>query len=253
MLNPPISRVGGKSKLRKKIIELIPQHTCYCEVFFGAGWVFFGKEPSKVEVVNDIENELINLFKSIKYHQEEISRLMKFEICSRSKFKEYSDTDPKLLTEIQRAVRFIYLISQSFAGKGKNFGYKIKQKPTFQIFNTDNLKAIKERLRNTYIENLSFEEVFNKYDREETFFFCDPPYYKTHGYDNPFVKEDHVRLNEILNNIKGKFLLTINDHKFIRELYKDFNVIETKVSYSISRESKARKNYSELIITNYEV
>lgn len=68
MLNPPISRMGGKSKLRKTIIDLIPDHNYYVEVFFGAGWVYFGKQPSKVEVINDIDAELINLFKMIKYH-----------------------------------------------------------------------------------------------------------------------------------------------------------------------------------------
>ena len=67
MLKPPISRMGGKSKLRKTIIEMIPEHSCYIELFFGAGWVYFGKEPSKVEVINDIDKELINLFKMIKY------------------------------------------------------------------------------------------------------------------------------------------------------------------------------------------
>lgn len=55
MLNPPISRMGGKSKLRKTIINMIPKHTCYVELLFGAGWVYFGKEPSKVEVINDID------------------------------------------------------------------------------------------------------------------------------------------------------------------------------------------------------
>jgi len=72
MLSAPIPRLGGKSRLRKQIISLLPDHTCYVEPFFGAGWVYFGKEPSKVEVINDIDGELINLFKMIKYHAEEI-------------------------------------------------------------------------------------------------------------------------------------------------------------------------------------
>jgi len=68
MLKPPISRMGGKSRLRKTIIEMIPEHTCYVELFFGAGWVYFGKDLSKVEVINDVDKELINLFRIIKYH-----------------------------------------------------------------------------------------------------------------------------------------------------------------------------------------
>jgi DNA adenine methylase len=251
ILKPPISRMGGKSKLRKQIIELIPAHTCYAEVFFGAGWVYFGKEKSKVEVINDVDKELVNLFKMIKYHEAEICRLMQYEICSRDIFNEYMEQIPEKLTDIQRAIRFIYTLSQSFASKGNHFGYKATSRPAPQIFTTENLKDVKERLRNTFIENLSFEEILKKYDRESTFFFCDPPYYETAGYKNPFGKEDHLKLHEILKNIKGKFLLTINDHPFIRELYKDFNMIETKVFYSISKEAKANKEYGELIIMNY--
>lgn len=251
MLKPPISRMGGKSRLRKKIIELIPEHTCYAEPFFGAGWVFFGKEPSNVEVINDIDKELINLFKMIKYHGEEVSRLLQYEVCSRDMFNEYLHQEPGNLTDIQRAIRFIYMISQSFASRGDHFGYSTTSRPKPQIFATDHLKEIKKRLRNTYIENLSFEKIFKKYDREHTFFFCDPPYLETAGYKSLFSEEDHVRLNDILKNIKGKFLLTINDHPRIRELYKDFNTIETRVGYSVSRESKGRKKYGELIIMNY--
>ena len=79
MLKPPICRMGGKSKLRKTIIEMIPDHTCYIELFFGAGWVYFGKEPSKVEVINDIDKELINLFRMIKHHSPEIERQLEYE------------------------------------------------------------------------------------------------------------------------------------------------------------------------------
>ncbi len=251
MLKPPISRMGGKSKFRKRIIELIPEHTCYAEVFFGAGWVYFGKEPSKVEAINDIDSELINLFKMIKFHEKEVSRLLQFEVCSRDCFCEYIEQDLKQLTDIQSAIRFIYLISQSFASKGEHFGYGTTSKPKPHIFVTEQLKQLKDRLRNTYIENLSFEDIFKKYDRPHTFFFCDPPYLETASYKNPFTHKEHIKLNVILKNIKGKFLLTINDHPRIRELYNGFKIIETKVGYSVSKEKKGRKEFKELIITNY--
>lgn len=75
--------MGGKSKLRKTIIDRIPQHICYVEVFFGADWVYFGKEPSKVEVINDVESEITNLYKMMKHHSEEIERLLEYEISTR--------------------------------------------------------------------------------------------------------------------------------------------------------------------------
>lgn len=253
MLNPPISRMGGKSKLRKTIIEMIPEHTCYVELFFGAGWVYFGKEPSKVEVINDIDKELINLFRMIKYHAPEVERMLEYEFSARSIFEEYKNVRVDYLTEIHRAVRFLYLFTQSFAAKGGTYGYGTTGRPKPQIFYKNVLNDLKERLRNTYVENLSFENVIERYDREHTFFFCDPPYYETAGYENKFGEKEHLLLLDHLKNIKGKFLLTINDHEKVREWYKDFNIKEVEVNYSVSREQKARGKYKELIITNYEV
>ncbi|OSA85784.1 UNVERIFIED_ORG: DNA adenine methylase [Clostridium botulinum] len=251
MLKPPVPRMGGKSKLRKTIIEKIPQHICYVELFFGAGWVYFGKEKSKVEVINDIDKELINLFRMMKYHAPEVERQLEYEFSGRDVFEEYKNYTVEHLTEIHRSVRFLYLISQSFASKGNHYGYGTTSKPKPQIFYEGVLKDIKNRLRNTYVENLSFEKIIEKYDREHTFFFCDPPYWETAGYGNDFGEKEHLLLRDKLKNLRGKFLLTINDHPTVREWYKDFNIIETEVNYSISRDKKGRGKYNELIITNY--
>lgn len=251
MLKPPIARMGGKSKLRKTIIEMIPEHICYVELFFGAGWVYFGKESSKIEVINDIDKELINLFKIIKYHAPEIERQLEYEFSGRDVFEEYKNIEIGNLTDIHRAVRFLYLISQSFAGKGNNYGYGTTTRPSPQIFYKGVLGDIKERLRNTYVENLSFEKVIEKYDRKHSFFFADPPYFETTGYGNEFGEKEHLLLRDKLINLKGKFLLTINDHEKVREWYKGFKIKEVEVNYSVSKEQKARGKYEELIITNY--
>lgn len=171
MIKPPISRMGGKSKLRNKIINMLPSHTTYIELFFGAGWVYFGKDKSKVEVINDIDKELINLFKIIKYHTPEIKRLLEYEFSGRDIFEEYKNDTLEHLTDIHRAIRFLYLINNSFAGKGKNFGYGTTKIPNQKIFLTEYLNEIKERLNNTYVENLYFEKIIDKYDREESLFF----------------------------------------------------------------------------------
>ena len=91
----------------------------------------------------------------------------------------------------------------------------------------------------------------DKYDRDYSFFFCDPPYLEITGYDNTFGENKHLILKDKLNNLKGKFLLTINDHPQVRDWYKNFNIKEVKVNYSVSKENKARGKYKELIITNY--
>ncbi len=250
-MKPPIARMGGKSKLRNKIIERIPEHICYVEPFFGAGWVYFGKELSKVEVINDIDKELINMFKMIKYHAPEIERMLEYEFSGRDMFEEYKHCTVEYLTEIQRAVRFLYLISQSFASRGETYGYGTNNRPSPQIFYKGVLEEIKERLRNTYVENKSFDDIIKRYDRKYSFFFCDPPYFQTSGYGNTFGENEHLMLRDALTNIKGQFLVTINDHQQVREWYKDFNIQEVKVMYSVSKEKEARKEYGELIITNY--
>lgn len=253
MLKPPISRMGGKSRLRKQIISLIPEHICYTEPFFGAGWVYFGKDPSKVEVINDVDQELMNLFKMLKHHSEEIHRLLQYEVCSRDVFTEYrKEVNVSTLTELQRAVRYIYILSQSFASKGISFGYGTNTRPSPQIFQTEHLATLKNRLRNTFIENLDFTEIFQRYDRQYTFHFCDPPYFETDGYAVRFGEKEHLKLKTCLEVIEGKFLLTINDHEKVREWYKDFNIIETEVNYSVAKDKEARGKYKELIITNYD-
>ncbi|ABR48594.1 DNA adenine methylase [Alkaliphilus metalliredigens QYMF] len=251
MLKSPLSWMGGKYRLRKQIIELIPEHTCYVEIFGGAAWVLFGKESSKVEVYNDINSELVNFFRILKYHAEEFKSWIEKDVVSREIFEEYHESPSKYMTDIQRAVRFFYLIKYSFASKGDHFGYGTNKDPNKAIFNTDFIQEVRGRLKHCYVENLSFDQLINKYDRKETFFFCDPPYYELTQYKDKFYKEDHLHLVELLKNIEGKFLVTINDHPEVREWYKGFNMKSTEVNYSVSRNIEGRKNYKELIITNY--
>lgn len=100
---------------------------------------------------------------------------------------------------------------------------------------------MRDSLRNTYVENKDAVDIIERYYRENTFFFCNPPYYETSGYKEKFTKENHVQLR----NISGKFLLTVNDNEEIRRLYDGFNIKEVRVNYSVSRQKEARKDYSE--------
>ncbi len=249
MLNPPIARMGGKSKLRKRIIELIPEHTTYIEPFFGAGWVYFGKEPSKVEVINDIDSELVNMFQMIKHHAPEIERIMEYDFHSRDLFQLMKKSDIEMMTQIQRAARYMLLARMSYANKMGNYGYSPSSKP--RSIHRD-LSWISNRLANTYVENLPYEKLIKKYDRETAFIFADPPYLGTclkfSEIDIVFAYEEHKELKNILETCKGKFLLTINDCNEVRELYKGYNIQEVNVSYTVGKNDHIGK---ELIITNY--
>src|SRR2546423_12755616 len=110
MLNSPIKWVGGKSRLRKQIIALLPAHTCYVELFAGAAWVLFGKPLSDVEILNDIDQELVTFFRVIKEKPEELIAAFDLELVSRAEFGRLADLDSSRLTDVERAHRFYYLI-----------------------------------------------------------------------------------------------------------------------------------------------
>ena len=124
-MNSLISYLGGKSRLVKKIVPLIPDdHLCYCEPFCGAAWILFGKQPSKVEVINDMDGELITFWRVIQNHLEEFLRYFRFALISRKLFDLENMKNPETLTDIQKAVRYFYLQKNCFGGKtvGRTFG-----------------------------------------------------------------------------------------------------------------------------------
>lgn len=122
----PLSWIGGKSLLAEKIILRLPEHQCYCEVFGGAAWVLFRKSESKAEVINDINVDLVTLYRVIQYHLEEFVRYFKWMLVSRDEFDRLKRVGPDTLTDIQRSARFYYLVQTSFGSRVK--------KPTFGGF-----------------------------------------------------------------------------------------------------------------------
>jgi len=247
---------GGKTRLAKKIIERMPEHSCYVEVFAGSATVLFKKQPSKAEVINDLDRELITLYRVIKNHPEEFHRQFKYCLAARDEFERLLKVDPATLTDVQRAARYFYLQRQAFGGKiiGRAFGTTTTTKPRFNLFSLEQIITESwQRLWNVTIEALDFRKIIPKYDRVHTWFFLDPPYWDLPGYNHDFVTQDFVDLAAILSRLKGKFLMTINDTKEVREIFKDFNIEEVKLKYSMSSDAASRKRErTELFISNYK-
>lgn len=253
-MNSPIKWLGGKSKLRDEVIQCMPIHERYIEVFGGALWVFFGKQPSNVEVVNDVHSELVNFYRIIKKHPDCFIKEAQEPLYSREIYETFRKNDIAYLTEIERAARFFYMINIAFGAKWNGvFGISKDSKASNVIHDMSMIREVNDRFRNTYIEHLSFVELIPKWDSDGAFFFCDPPYIDTAQYFNAFSMTDHKKLANILREIDGKFMVTINDCKEARTLYEGFHFRETLVAYSISKDDDARKEYNELIITNYEI
>ena len=246
--------MGGKSKIAKRLCQLLPEHKCYVEVFAGAANLLFVKNKAGTEVLNDINSELTNLFRVVRWHPREFINELAFTTHSRADFLCYK-AQPGL-TDIQRAARSWFIMKTAFGGRGgcKNnvFGYGTTGRAVFRrtIFTT--IRRCHKRLDGVYIENLDFADCFHRYDRSYVVFYCDPPYLETGGYKFNFTFKDHLRLATALKKIKGKFLLSINNHPKIRAIYKGLPVLKVKVKYSVSRDkSPAARDRMELVIANY--
>ncbi len=255
-----INWVGGKRLLRKTIEPLIPTDIkSYIEPFGGGGWILFYKQRwADLEIYNDLDGRLVNLFRIVKYHPNAFKEEYKYLLGSREMFLQYLNAKP--FTDIQRAVQFYFLITRSFGGRGETFGTVKKScggASKSQRNVLDKIDAIHQRLDKVMIENRDFEKLINQYDFEGAFFYCDPPYSKGCGYAVTSTADfDHERLRDTLKNIKGRFLLSYDDSPKIRELYKGFEMVEVERLNGINnREGTNRENkiFKELLIANYPI
>ena len=251
----PLAWLGGKSRLADQIIERMPAHQAYCEVFAGAAWVLFKKPPSKVEIINDINRELTNLYRCLKHHLGELVAQFRWMLVSRDDFDAFLVMPPESLTDIQRAARFFYLAKTSF-------GARIS-KPTFGIAATGaprlNLLRIEEelsdahvRLARVFVENKPYDQVIQRFDKPGTLFYIDPPYWgneKDYG-EGLFSRDDFARLAGLLGAVKGKFILSLNDTPGVRETFSGFRIESVQTRYSIS--ASANKPVGEVLISNFK-
>lgn len=250
-----LSYMGGKSLLAGKIIPRIPSHTCYCEVFAGAAWILFKKEESAVEIINDINTDLVTLYRVVKHHLEEFVRYFKWVLVARDEFARLKKEVPDTLTDIQRAARFYYLLKAGFSSRLVNpsFGISTQRKCRFNLLRIEEeLSAAHLRLSQVYIENLPYEKIIPRFDRSGTFFYIDPPYYNCEDYYGKgiFERADFEKLRDILKGVKGKFIMSVNDKKEIRTLYDGFRIEEVQTTYSAAGANK-KKHVSELLIMNF--
>lgn len=232
---------------------MIPEHHCYVEPFAGALWVYFGKKPSKVEVINDVDRDLITFYSVLKNNFNNFIDKFEHYLISRDEFNHLKDVDKANLNDVMIAYRFFYLNKNSFGGNMSSFNSYYRDKPYINDRAIKLLNKAHSRLKNTWIENIDYKEVIKRFDKKNTFIFLDPPYYKTCNETYKYGENiNFVELKELLEGIESKWLLTVNDVEYTREVFKDFYIKETSVNYSISKSAKGRGRHGELIITNYK-
>jgi DNA adenine methylase len=248
-MNSFIPWIGGKKLLRKHVLNQFPDEKIgrYIEVFGGAGWILFSQDRhAPMEVFNDVNGELINLYRIVKYHPEALQKELEWLLMSREQFFDELNRNTRGLTDIQRAARFFCMIKESFGSNLHTFGISSKDMQKA----VDYLKEVSGRLNKVVIENQDFERLIKVYDRPDALFYLDPPYYDAEKYyPDRFNPEDHERVKKCLDNIKGKFILSYNDCPQIRELYKDYETIAVERNHNLSLGNR----YKEVIIKNFSL
>lgn len=232
--------VGGKRALAGRLVEIIAgvPHAIYAEPFLGMGGVFFKRaRRPKVEAINDVNEDVITFFRILQRHREAFMDMLKWRVASRAEFERLCSVDPATLTDLERAARFLYLQRLSFGGKvaGRSFGVDTAQPARFDVGRlTPLLEAAHERLAGVYLERLPWREFIARWDRPETLFYCDPPYWGVEDYygKGVFPREDFEALAETLARIRGRFVLTLNDVPQVRSLFAFAAIEEASLNYS---------------------
>jgi DNA adenine methylase len=246
--------MGGKTRLAKHIIPMMPDHTCYLELFAGAAAIFVKKEPSKAEVLNDINGDLVNLYRVVRHHLDEFVHQFQYSLASRQMFQWAKDTQPDTLTDIQRAARFLYLQRMCFGGKslGRTFGTSTTAPPRLRIKDlAEEMEVAWHRLSDVTIENLDWKSCLGKYDRPHTLAYIDPPYLETAGYDGgPFGLAEWESLGEAVRGMKGKAIISSGDHPEIRRIFDGMKIQAVPITYHVGGQ-KNRPSRTELIIQSW--
>ena len=255
-MNSFMSWIGGKKALRDEIISRFPtDYKRYIEVFGGGGWVLFHKAPGNdFEVYNDRNPNLANLYRCVRDHPDELISELTYALNSRTDFDYIRKVmkTPTGIPDVKRAAYFYQLIRYSYASGLDSYA----SQPHSMWNNFPLITNACARLQKVVIENKDFEKLIDQYDRPESLFYCDPPYFETEDYyeDVGFTKADHIRLADRLSSIEGKYLLSYNDCPEIRELYESRGARIESISRlsNIAQRYEAGKQYDELIISNYD-
>lgn len=258
-VHPPAAYIGGKRRLASRICDIIARipHRQYVEPFVGMGGVFLRRrESATVEVINDINRDVVTLFRVLQEHYPYFIDFLRFRVASRAEFDRLRRMDPNAMTDLQRAARFLYLQKLAFGGKvtSQAFGVDPRSASRFNVTRLEPLLSdIHTRLAGVIIECLPYAEVLRRYDRPETLFYLDPPYWASEDDYGAgvFGPEDFARLAEQLARIKGRFILSINDVPQIREAFAGLHLLPVATKYAISTKNHGgAMEAAELLISN---
>lgn len=257
LMKTPITYYGGKQRMLKHILPLIPKHELYCEPFCGGAAVFFAKDKSNIEVINDMNRMVINFYTHLQVHFEELQNRIQSTLLSRSCHQDawVMYNFQHLFSDLELAWAFWVLTQQGIFGKiSETWGFSAATPKTEKTLNNKResfLEAYKQRLAVVQIECNDALKVIKSRDRETSFFYIDPPYFNSEmGHYKGYSKQDFTNLLELLSTIKGKFLLSSYPSDVLADFTKQFGWKTVEIEQSVAVSNKGKRKV-EVLTMNY--
>ena len=246
-LNPALCWVGGKTKLKNKIIQQIPEHKTYLENFVGGGSVFFKKTLAEKNVINDTDTELIDFYRRLR--DTSCNNLKKCNLPTNE-----AEFNKALEKKKQNACDFLKVNKRSYGCKMEVFCDSNVPKNNPKMGGILNLQKsceqYREKLKKTKITNEDYQKSFKKHDSKNTFTYMDPPFVNSHTYHQEKVNPREVC--KLAKSAKGKVMISYNDTPETRKECKGLKIKKVDVNYEIQKATTGeRKKTKELLITNY--
>jgi len=262
-MRSPLCWVGGKFFMVKNHLPLFPEHKNYVEPFCGSAQMLFAKPPSKQEVLNDIDNDIVNFFRVLRDDDKraELIKLLTYTPHSRTEFNDIADKYMSdrftELSDVQRAYVFYYLNINGFSSMMTHHSYgrsNVKCRASTYFNHIDEFNNIAERMRTVIIECLDFRDIFKKYDHEISFFYVDPPYIgaRENAYRHSFTIDDHKDLLKIIKNVRGKVMICGYDNQLYNDELDGWIKIGFNKAMCMDNNNNKRRHVQEFVWLNYD-
>lgn len=253
MMKQMLKFPGGKWRISEWIISFFPEHKVYLEPFFGSGGVFFNKEPSYLETINDLDGDIVNLFRVCREHPEELAKLLYFTPFAREEFNDCYDISGN---SVERARKTIVRYHQSFGtSNSSRNSWKNTQKSggprcaTMWNYLPDTVFEVCERLKNAQIENTDAITLIERYNHPETLIYLDPPYLqnlrKKDLYNFDLDGQGHIKLLAAIKDSKSKIIISGYDSFLYESILRDWRSAEkeTTAQFGKRRTEKIWMNF----------
>jgi len=231
----PFPWFGGKQQLADRILELFPEHNVYVEVFGGGASVLLSKAPGKLDVYNDRDDGLVNFFRCLRDHADELVPLLELTPYARAEWEDARRTWTSIDDPVERARRWYVIAAGSFAGfaardngdagrgwGGERLGRMHLSRAASTANRVDNIWKFVERLRLVQIENLDWRACLERYDDPDALFYLDPPYVpetrRAGGYLHELSADDHQELVERVLELQAVAIISGYDHELYAPL-----------------------------------